>query len=118
MLKSLHFLFIVLSFGSFIGRVALAEFKPDLLEHQLSKIGPHIINALLILSGVILVFDGNWLAGQYGWIIGKIIVLLVYVALGVVCMHSQGQKRWLTFAGAVACFVTIFIIAIAKPGVA
>jgi uncharacterized membrane protein SirB2 len=116
MLKSLHMLFIALSLGSFVGRVLLSEFKPEVLQNRLSKIAPHVIDTLLLLSGVTLILTGGWLEGEFGWIISKFLVLLGYIGLGVICMHNRGLKRWLAFAGALACFVYIFVIAITKHG--
>ncbi|MCX7087203.1 MAG: SirB2 family protein [Methylococcales bacterium] len=116
MLKTLHVIFIFSSLASFVARVALSEFKPEVLQHKLSKIAPHVIDTLLLVSGVALILQGNWLSGEFGWIISKFLILLAYIGLGVVCMHNRGAKRWLAFSGALACFVTIFIIAITKHG--
>lgn len=116
MLKLLHIVLIFTSLASFLARVALAEFKPETLQHPLSKIAPHVLNTLLLLSGVALILTGGWLDGDFGWIISKFIVLLAYIALGVVCIYQQGVKRWLAFAGALLCFVGIFVIAITKQG--
>ncbi len=104
MIKSQHMLFILLSISSFIIRIMLAEFKPALLQAKIAKIAPHVIDTLLILTGLTLVFQGNWLAGEYGWIISKIIILLAYIGLGIGAMRSTGMKRWSYFAGALACF--------------
>lgn len=114
MIKIFHLTFVLLSISSFVGRVILAENHPAILEQKWMKIGPHIINSLLLLTGFILVFQGQWLSGEYGWIIAKIIALLGYVGLGIVAIKSQGTLRWQAFAGAVACFIYIVIVAVSK----
>jgi uncharacterized membrane protein SirB2 len=114
MIKLLHLVFILLSISTFVGRVYLAEKQPEMLEQKWVKIGPHIINGLLLLSGFILVFQGSWLSAQYGWIIAKLIVLVAYVGLGIVAIKSQGALRWKAFAGALACFVYIAVVAVTK----
>jgi len=116
MIKSIHMLFILLSISSFLSRIFLAEFKPQLLQLKFIKIAPHVIDTLLILSGLTLVFQGNWLAGDYGWIISKFIVLLAYVGFGVGAMHSHGIRRWSLFTAALTCFGYIIYIAISKHG--
>ncbi|MDF1583239.1 MAG: SirB2 family protein [Methyloprofundus sp.] len=116
MIKSLHMLFILLSISSFIIRIMLAEFKPALLQAKLAKIAPHVIDTLLILTGLTLVFQGNWLSAEYGWIISKIMILLAYIGLGIGAMRNSGMKRWIYFAGALACFGYILLIAISKHG--
>ncbi|MGZ4969190.1 MAG: SirB2 family protein [Methylobacter sp.] len=114
MIKSFHMIFILLSISSFVGRVYLAEKRPEMLEQKWIKIGPHIINSLLLLTGFILVFQGSWLSGEYGWIVAKLIALLGYVGLGIVAIKSQGDMRWKAFAGAIACFIYIVAVAVSK----
>lgn len=114
MIKMLHLTFILLSISSFVGRVYLAEKNPAMLEQKWIKIGPHIINTLLLITGFTLVFQGSWLSGEFGWIVAKIIALLGYIGLGMVAIKSQGDLRWKAFAGALACFVYIGVVAVSK----
>ncbi len=116
MLKSIHMLFILLSVGGFMTRIMLAQFKPACLQAKLGKIAPHVIDTILLLSGIALVFQGNWMAGEYGWIISKLIMLIAYIGFGVMAMRSTGIKRWIAFVLALACFGYILVIAISKHG--
>lgn len=116
MLKFFHILFVFGSLASFTGRVALSQFKPELLQAKLLKVAPHVIDTLLLLSGIILIFQGNWLEGDFGWIASKFVLLLLYVFFGVITMRSTGNKRWLAFVAAIGCFALIFAIAISKQG--
>ena len=109
-------LFILLSVGSFIARIMLAEFKPDILSAKAVKIAPHVIDTLLLLSGITLVFSGNWMAGEYGWIITKVMMLIAYIGFGVMAMRSTGIKRWIGFVLALACFGYIISVAVTKHG--
>ncbi len=114
MIKSFHMIFILLSISSFVGRIYLAEKRPEMMELKWIKIGPHIINSLLLLTGFILVFQGSWLSGEYDWIVAKLIALLGYIGLGIVAIKSQGDLRWKAFAGAIACFIYIVAVAVSK----
>ncbi len=116
MIKHIHLLFIVLTISSFIIRILLAEFKPEILSAKVLKIAPHVIDTILLLSGIALVFQGNWMAGEHGWILSKFVMLLVYVGLGVMAMRSSGIKRWIAFVGALAVFGYILSVAISKHG--
>ena len=116
MLKSLHMLFILLSVGSFISRIMLAQFKPDTLRIKVLKIAPHVIDTILLLTGIGLVFQGNWIAGEYGWIITKLVMLIAYIGFGVMAMRSTGIKRWTAFVLALACFSYIISVAVTKHG--
>ncbi len=74
MIKTIHLIFIFISFGSFVGRMALSLFKPEVLQNKILKIAPHIIDTVLLISGITLVVEGNWLEGEFGWIISKFIL--------------------------------------------
>jgi uncharacterized membrane protein SirB2 len=114
MIKFFHLIFVLLSITTFVGRVFLAEKRPEMLGQKWIKIGPHILNSLLLLTGITLVFQGSWLSGEYGWIIAKITALLGYVGLGIVAIKNEGALRWKAFAGSIACFVYIAVVAVSK----
>lgn len=114
MIKFFHLTFVLLSVFSFAGRVILSETYPAILKQKLINVAPHVINTLLVITGITLVFQGGWLSTDYGWIIAKIIALLVYIGLGVITMRNRGTVRWLAFAGAMICFVYIGIVAVTK----
>ena len=114
MIKIFHLTFILLSIFSFVGRVILSETHPAILKRKVFKISPHVIDTLLLVSGITMVFQGGWLSTEYGWIIAKIVALMGYIGLGVVVMRNRGTTRWLAFVGAMACFVYIGIVAVTK----
>jgi uncharacterized membrane protein SirB2 len=114
MIKALHLTFILLSVLSFVGRVVISETQPAILKRKLFKIAPHVIDSVLLLSGIFLVFQGQWLATSYAWILAKLFMLLVYIGLGIIVMRSRGRIRWLAFAGAMLCVVYIGIVAATK----
>lgn len=116
MIKLIHFIFILTSFASFLSRFSLSVFKPEWLQNKIIKIAPHVIDTLLLISGITLVIQGNWLAGEFGWILSKLILLICYILFAVMAMRLKGIKRWITFFAAIACYVYIFIIAISKHG--
>jgi len=116
MIKLVHLIFIFSSLISFVSRIGLSVFKPALLQNKIVKIAPHVIDTFLLLSGITLVIQGNWLDAESGWILSKIILLFAYVGFGVMAMRMKDSKRWIAFAAAIICFVSIFIIAITKNG--
>ncbi len=114
MLKHLHLLFVAVVIILFVIRVFLAQYKPELLANKWLKIAPHALAGLLLLSGIALVFEGNWLAGEYGWIIAKLLGMFGFIALGLVTIRSQGDKRWYAFAGALLVLIYIIRVAFTK----
>ena len=114
MLKHIHLLFVAVVAISFIGRVVLAEYRPEMLQRKWIKLSPHILASLLLLTGIALVFQGNWLASTYGWIIAKVILMFVFIGLGLMTMREKGQKRWMFFAATLFCLFYIIKIAFTK----
>lgn len=114
MIKTIHLTFILLSIFSFVGRVILSETHPSLLKQPFLKIAPHVIDTFLLLSGIVLVFQGQWLSGENTWLLAKILALVGYIALGVITLRTRGKIRWLAFVGAMTCFVYIGIVAVTK----
>ncbi|HBA67226.1 SirB2 family protein [Methylotuvimicrobium sp. KM2] len=114
MIKHIHMLFVALSIISFTGRIFLSETHSALLSQKWLKIAPHVIDTVLLISGISLVFIGGWLSADFGWIVAKIVALLGYIGLGILAMRSQGNQRWLAFAGALLCFIYIALVAVNK----
>ena len=112
-MKHLHLLFVVLVIGGYLWRVYLAEKKPAMLAEKWMKILPHGLAAGLLLSGIALVFQGNW-SENYGWIVTKVFLLVVFILFGIFSLREQGQRRWLSFGVAIYCFVYIVKVAVSK----
>lgn len=113
-MKHLHLLFVTLVIVSFLWRVYLAHKQSDLLNQKWLKILPHALAGALLLSGVVLVAQGNWLDGSYSWIVAKVILMFAFIGLGIASMKLEGQKRWIALAGALYCFVYIVRLAFTK----
>ncbi len=114
MIKILHISLVLISFASFISRVALLQFNPTVLQIKWLKILPHVIDTLLLLSGIFLVIQGPWFEGEYGWLVAKIVALFAYIGLGILVMHKHGKTRWFAFIGAITCYTYILSVAISK----
>ncbi len=114
MFKFIHIFLVLFSLFSFISRAVLSEVKPDVLLKKWLKIAPHVLDTLLIISGIILVIKGQWLSAQHDWLIGKLVILIFYIGFGILTMHSLGKRRWLAFTAAIACFSYIMVVAISK----
>lgn len=114
MLKHIHLLLVFLVTATYLYRVYLAARQPEKLEQKHLKLAPHALAGLLLLSGVALTFQGDWFNIAYGWIIAKLLLMLVFVALGLVTIKSQGSLRWKAFAGSLVVLFLIAKIAVVK----
>ena len=113
-MKHLHLLFIAISLISFLGRVAVMQFRPEMMKLKWVNITPHAINTVVILTGVSLVLQGHWLEGEFGWIVAKILALFGYVGLGMMTIKCADEKRWYAFGGALLLFMYIVKVAVTK----
>ena len=114
MLKYTHIILAFISFFSFLVRVWLRSTNPQRLQHAKFKYLPHIIDSLLLISGAMLVYQNQWLSGQYSWLTVKLTVLLGYIGFGIVVMRNQSPIRWVAFAAALLCFSYVVTVAIVK----
>lgn len=114
MLKHTHLLLVLLVTVTYVYRVYLAERQPEKLQQKWLKIAPHALASLLLLSGIALTFQGDWFNIAYGWIVAKLLLMLVFIALGLVTIKSQGNLRWKAFGGSLLVLFLIAKIAVAK----
>ena len=114
MLKHIHLLFVFIVTATYLYRVYLAERQPEKLQEKWIKLAPHALAGLLLLSGIALTFQGGWFSIAYGWIVAKLLLMLVFIALGLLTIKSQGRLRWKAFAGSLLVLFLIAKIAVVK----
>ncbi|ACE85116.1 SirB2 family protein [Cellvibrio japonicus] len=115
LLKHLHMTFVVLSFITFLLRGIWMLRGSRLLERKLVKILPHIINTILILSGIVLAVYLNMSPGSQPWLLAKIIGLVVYITLGVFAFKvASPTLRLGLWLAALVVFVQITSMAVHK----
>lgn len=114
-IKLVHVGAAALSIAGFTLRGAWMLRSPQQLRETWVRIVPHVIDTVLLASAL-------WLAwqlgaeGTRGWLLAKLIALLVYIGLGTIALkrgRTQGV-RVAAFAGALATFAYIVTVAIAK----
>lgn len=116
LLKNLHVLLALVSGLGFAlrGFVRLILRRP--LMHPLVRFGPHLIDTLLLASGIAL-----WILMSYspitsGWFGVKLILIVVYIVLGISAFRQKSSAgAVLTYLAALAVFVLIAALALFKP---
>lgn len=111
-MKHLHQLFVLLVITSFAWRVYLAEKMPEKLHEKWIKLLPHVLATGLLLTGVTLALQGEWVS--YGWIVAKVVLMVAFIAFGILTIKQQGRNRWIALAAALYCFIYILKIAVTK----
>lgn len=116
LLKHLHVLLALISGLGFAlrGFIRLVLDRP--LAHPMMRIGPHVVDTLLLASGIAL-----WVIMAYspiamGWFGLKLIAVVVYILLGVVAFRmANRQAALMVYLLALATFLGIAWLAVYKP---
>ena len=98
--------------GFFLRGIWMLQDSPW-LQHRLVKISPHIIDTLLLVSGISLAVITRQNPLIYHWLLVKLSLLLAYIILGSVALkYGRNKKqRGLAFSGALICFILIVYVA-------
>lgn len=91
-LKHLHVTCVILSGLGFSLRGAFMLCESPLLQHRLTRVLPHVVDATLLGSALSLA----WLSGQYpfvnGWLTAKFCGLLAYILFGMMALKRGRTK--------------------------
>jgi len=112
-LKALHVSMAALSIAGFLVRGFWAWRAPGLLRRRMVKVVPHVVDTLLLASAIGLLFTYGWNPLDHEWLLAKIGLLPVYIALGLAALKPwfNGPVRAGAFVGAVIVFAWIVLIA-------
>ena len=113
MVKTIHVSSAVLSIGGFFVRGILMIKVSPLLQARVSRIAPHIIDTVLLVSAVVLVSRWGWMVLQQPWLITKIVALLVYIALGMIALREGRVMAVRIGAWLAAMLVFFYIVTVA-----
>lgn len=101
-IKHSHLLFVFLSVVLFIVRFGWKITQNQMLEKKWVKVTPHVVDSLLLLSGIWLILITHFIpftpAGE--WMTEKLFCVLAYIVLGYIALHQQCGKLFRSF-----CFV-------------
>lgn len=112
-LKHTHLTALAISFLLFFVRGYLMMRGSNASKHRAFLIAPHIVNLLLIGSGIALAVVLHFNPANQPWLAVKLVALVIYIALGVLTFKHPSLKirkiLWLS-----ALIVFAFIISVAQ----
>jgi uncharacterized membrane protein SirB2 len=112
-LKHTHLTALVLSFLLFFIRGYLMMRESPAGRHRAFLIAPHIINLLLIASGISLAVFLHLSPGSQPWLAVKLVALVIYIVLGVLTFkHPTPNVRKILWL--LALIVFAFIVSVAE----
>ncbi len=112
----LHVACVIASISGFALRGTLKMDGSPLLQRRLARVLPHAVDALLLLSAVVLVVMSEQYPFVSPWVTAKIVALLGYIGLGIAFMRHPPSpvREKLLFLLALATAVYIMLVAVSK----
>jgi len=112
-LKHAHLSLVAISICLFIIRGALKMSDSKRVMGKWLKVAPHIIDTLLLISGICLALLIHQYPISHHWLTVKILLLVGYIVLGMKAMKStQPMQQRSYFAAALAC--VLFMVTVAS----
>jgi uncharacterized membrane protein SirB2 len=115
-LKYVHLAFAVTTISGFVLRGFWMLTESDRLSQRATRIAPHVIDALFLLTGIAMVYLLSLPVLQTPWLLAKLIALLAYIILGAVALRRgpTPQIRLIAFVGALSAFAYVVGAALSK----
>lgn len=112
-LKTIHVSCVVLTISLFLLRGFWMLQDPARLQQRWVRILPHVIDATLLTSALLLAWTVGQYPGQHAWLTAKVSALLVYIGLGTVAIKRGKTKRTRVIAWLGAIMVFGYIVSVA-----
>lgn len=113
LLKHLHVTCVVLSGTGFLLRLFWMWRQSPCLQWRISRVLPHVVDSLLLLSALSLA----WISGQYpfamDWLTAKLIGLLLYIGCGMMALKRGRTMAIRLRFGGLAVLAYGYIVAVA-----
>jgi uncharacterized membrane protein SirB2 len=123
LLKLVHVGCAWLSAAGFALRGAWMLAGSPLLTARLTRVLPHVVDTVLLISAVLLALRIHQYPFVHGWLTAKVLALIAYIVLGSIAL-KRGRTRPMriaALAGALAALAYIFAAALTRsplPGIA
>lgn len=116
LLKYAHLGFAVATISSFVVRGFWMMTGSEKLARRITRIAPHIVDALFLVTGIAMVYQLSLPVLQSPWLLAKFVGLIAYVVLGAVALRRGKtiQIRLIAFVGALSAFAYIVGAALSK----
>jgi uncharacterized membrane protein SirB2 len=112
--KYIHVGSVILSFALFLLRGVLMFADAGWRRHPLLRIGPSVVDTVLLASAVTLA----WLLEQYpfvhAWLTVKVFFLVVYIVLGSLALQRAPTMRLRGIFFGLAVLTFLFIVSVAR----
>ena len=113
LLKNSHLLLVAISIPFFVARGGSKIMGLNWQSQKWAKVSPHIIDTLLLLTGILLMFATSFFPIEQNWLTSKMVFLVGYILFGIKAMraaHVMQQRLYFSLA----LFCALLMITIAR----
>ena len=105
-LKTVHVICATITISGFILRGIWMLRDSTLLQHKLTRIAPHVVDTLFLLSGIFMLVIAAMNPFTQPWLLAKFAALIAYIVLGTIAIRRGPTKnaRVVAFVAAIAVF--------------
>ena len=116
LLKYIHLALAITAISGFVVRGYWMLSKSARLSARATRIAPHVVDALFLLTGIAMVYQLSLPVLQTPWLLAKFAGLLAYIVLGAIALRRGPtvQVRLIAFVGALSAFAYIAGAALSK----
>jgi len=115
-LKTIHVVAATTTISGFLLRGYWMLTASDKLQHPATRIAPHVVDTVFLLSGVAMVWQLHLNPFTQPWLVAKFAGLIAYILLGAIAIKRGKtlQIRMIALVGAVSVFAYIVGVALSK----
>jgi uncharacterized membrane protein SirB2 len=115
-LKAIHVIAAMTTISGFLLRGFWMLTGSEKLQHRATRIIPHVVDTVFLLSGIAMVWLLHLDAFTQPWLIAKFTGLIAYIVLGTIAIKRGKtlQVRTIALIGAVSVFAYIAGVALTK----
>lgn len=108
-LKDIHILCAYATGIGIVIRGVLVIAQNTFSKHRIIKILPHMIDTVLLLSGLVMAYQLSYIPSEQPWLLAKIIALVFYIFFGLVLLRwaKTTQIRVFSLIAVMGTFVYI-----------
>ena len=115
-LKAIHIIAAMATISGFLLRGYWMLTGSEKLQHRATRIVPHVVDTVFLLSGIAMVWMLHLDPFTQPWLIAKFTGLIAYIVLGTIAIKRGKtlQVRMIALVGAVSLFAYIAGVALTK----
>ncbi len=111
--KHVHVVLVIVSITMFQFRYWRQRYF-NLPPNRLIKVLPHVIDTLLLTSGIGLAWVAGFSPSNSDWLLIKLLALLFYIVMGSLAMKKTGTLQWTAYLLATVAVLYMLLVATSK----